>query len=156
MGQSNFSSPTIGVGVVVKDLQAAKHFYIDIIGMEETGGFSLDEDFTRRSGLSGGVPFSVSILKLEDSPQATEWKLMTFPDLKTKKKKKRKTPFIQDQVGAQYITIRVNDLQPILKKIQEEGVLLLGRTPIHLQGEDHFVLVQDPDGTFVELIGPIK
>ena len=35
-------------------------------------------------------------------------------------------------------------------------VKLLGETPISLGGDSNFVLVQDPDGTFVELIGPME
>jgi hypothetical protein len=33
---------------------------------------------------------------------------------------------------------------------------LLGDTPVALGEKDHFVLVQDPDGTIIELIGPLK
>ena len=31
-----------------------------------------------------------------------------------------------------------------------------GETPIPLGPDSHFVLIKDPDGTFVELIGPLK
>jgi hypothetical protein len=35
-------------------------------------------------------------------------------------------------------------------------VKLLGDTPIPLGGTTMFAVVQDPDGTFVELIGPME
>ena len=47
-------------------------------------------------------------------------------------------------------------LEPILGRIKKHGVKLLGETPITLNETDHFVLIQDPDGTIIELIGPLK
>lgn len=148
--QSNFSSPLIGVGVVVKDLDKSLDFYVNTIGMVKTGGFSLDADFTKRSGLSNGVPFSVVVLKLENSDNANEWKLMSFgnnPDHK-------KPDYVQDDLGMQYVTINVKALTPIMDRLKQKGVKFLGDTPTPLSGNRFFVLVQDPDGNFIELIGP--
>jgi len=50
----------------------------------------------------------------------------------------------------------VNSLDPVLKRIKKHNVKLLGETPVALGETDHFVLVQDPDGTIIELIGPLK
>lgn len=150
--QSNFSSKLIGVGVVVSDLERSLDFYINGIGMVKTGSFSLNEDFTKRSGLSNGVPFSVTVLKLENSPEANEWKLMSFG----KKASHPKQTFIQDDVGMQYITINVKALKPIMERLKERDVPFLGSTPTALNGESQFLLVQDPDGNFVELIGSMK
>lgn len=150
--QSNFSSKLIGVGVVVTDIERSLDFYINGIGMVKTGGFSLDEDFTKRSGLSNGVPFSVTVLKLEDSPEANEWKLMSFG----KKAAHPKQQFIQDDTGMQYITINVKALKPVIERLKAMDVPFLGSTPTALHGNLQFLLVQDPDGTFVELIGPME
>ncbi len=43
----------------------------------------------------------------------------------------------------------------ILKRIKQHKVKLLGETPIGLGENASFVLIRDPDGTFVELIGPM-
>lgn len=150
--QSNFSSKLIGVGVVVSDLERSLDFYVNGIGMVKTGGFDLDKDFTKRSGLSNGVPFSVTVLKLEDSPEANEWKLMSFG----KKASHPEQKFIQDDVGMQYITIHVNALEPVMARLKERDVPFLGSTPTRLNDNLHFLLVQDPDGNFVELIGPME
>jgi hypothetical protein len=64
--------------------------------------------------------------------------------------------YIHDDTGMQYITIMVNSLEPFLKRIKEHNVKLMGSTPIPLSETDHFVLVQDPDGTIIELIGPLN
>ena len=149
--QSNFSSNLIGVGVVVKDINKSLDFYINAIGMVKTGTIDLDEDFAGRSGLSNGVPFHIDVLKLENSPGANEWKLMSFK----KDPSHPKQQHIQNDNGMQYITINVKSLQPILERLMERNVPFLGKTPTKLDDKRHFVLVQDPDGNFVELIGPL-
>ena len=152
--QSEFSSTTIGIGVVVSDLDKSLDFYTDVIGLKKVGGFDVNEDFAKKSGLTGGLPMKVVILKLEDKPEATQWKLMSFG-------KKAPAPlprYVQDVVGISYITINVTNLNPFLERINEHGVKLLGETPVPLgsSGEMHFVLVSDPDGTLIELIGPME
>ena len=150
--QSNFSSKLIGVGVVVSDLERSMDFYIRGIGMVKTGSFNLNEDFTKRSGLSNGVPFSVTVLKLENSPEANEWKLMSFG----KQAAHPKQNFIQDDTGMQYITINVKALKPVIERLKELKVSFLGSTPTPLNSNLQFLLVQDPDGNFIELIGPFE
>ena len=150
--QSNFSSKLIGVGVVVSDLERSLDFYVNGIGMVKTGGFSLDEDFAKRSGLSDGVPVAIIVLKLEDSEEANEWKLMSFGKEASHPQQK----FIQDDTGMQYITLNVKALKPVMERLEKMNVPFLGSTPTALNGNLQFLLVQDPDGTFVELIGPME
>ena len=151
MAQSEFSDKQISVGVVVKDIDKSLDFYLNVIGMKKVGEFEVDADFARSSGLSDGVPFHVDVLKLEDSPDANQWKLMSF----AKDPSHPMPTYIQDDNGMQYITIMVSSLDPFLKRIKKHHVKLLGDTPIPLE-EDHFVLIQDPDGTIIELIGPLN
>ena len=149
--QSNFTSKSIGVGVVVADMQRSLDFYIKGIGMVKTGNFTINAEFGKRGGLTGGEAVDVNILKLENSPESTDWKLMSFG----KKAGHSKPKFIQDDTGMQYITIQVKSLQPIIDRLKEQNVTFLGNTPTPLTKDSYFVLVQDPDGTFVELIGPM-
>ena len=152
MAQSEFSSGLIGVGVVCKDIDKSLDFYLNVIGMTKVGEFDVDGDFGTSSGLTDGIAFHVDVLKLQDSPDANQWKLMSF-----KKEGSHPMPtYIHDDTGMQYITIMVNSLEPFLKRIKQHQVKLLGNTPIPLGETDHFVLVQDPDGTIIELIGPLE
>ena len=152
MAQSEFSSGLIGVGVVAKDIQKSLDFYLNVIGMTKVGEFDVDENFGKSSGLTDGIAFHVDVLKLQDSPDANQWKLMSF-----KREGTHPMPeYIHDDTGMQYITINVNSLQPFLKRIKKHNVKLMGETPVALGEKDHFVLVQDPDGTIIELIGPLK
>jgi catechol 2,3-dioxygenase-like lactoylglutathione lyase family enzyme len=152
MAQSEFSSGLIGVGVVTKDLQKSLDFYLNVIGMTKVGEFDVDEKFGKSSGLTDEVAFHVDILKLQDSPDANQWKIMSFG-----KAGSHPMPnYIHDDTGMQYVTIMVNSLEPFLKRIKKHNVKLMGDTPIPLGEKDHFVLVQDPDGTIIELIGPLN
>ncbi len=151
--EKDFSSKVINVGVIVSDMEKSLTFYKDVIGMIQEEGrtsFDVDENFAAKSGLSNGIPFHVEVLKLGTGDQATEFKLMTFKD----RSKKQTNEFIYDHTGMQYITIFVTELDPIIKRIQQHNIRMLGETPTPLGEDRHFVLVKDPDGTFVELIGP--
>ena len=150
--QVEFSEDFISIGVVVEDLDASLNFYTEIIGMEETGGFTVNGEMGRKTGLTGGIPFDVKVLKLADSPNATEWKLLSFQKGATHPDQKH----IQDDTGMQYITIFVNDLHPFVERLNSKNITLLGETPTQLGDGRYFVLVQDPDGVFIELIGPMK
>jgi len=150
--QSEFSSTTIEIGVVVSDIEKSLDFYTNVIGMQKVGEFDVDEKFGKISGLTGGLPFHVDVLKLEDKPGATQWKLMSFE----KDAAHPLSKYIQDDTGVQYITINVNSLKPFIERIKKHNVELLGDTPVPLDSINHFVLVQGPDGTIIELIGPLE
>jgi catechol 2,3-dioxygenase-like lactoylglutathione lyase family enzyme len=152
MQNSEFSSPIYGVGVVVSDLQKSIEFYTEVIGMKVVREFSIDKEFGISSGLTGGIPFTVKVLQLEERPEANVWKLISFG----KEAGHPKPEFIQDDTGMQYITLHVKRLAPFLDRIRKHGVKLLGKTPVPMDSERHFALVQDPDGTFIELIGPLE
>ena len=147
---SEFERGIIEFGVVVEDYDKSYDFYVNVLGMTQTGGFEVDEEFSKRSGLAGGAPFKVAILKLIDSDQATQWKIMSFD----KKPTHPKPTYIQDDTGVQYVTIFVKSMKPFLERIKKHNVKLLGETPTALDENTQFVLIQDPDGTFIELIGP--
>ena len=67
-----------------------------------------------------------------------------------------KTPkYLHDDTGMQYITILVNHLEPVMKRIEKNNIKILSGKPSKLDENRFFILVQDPDGTFIELIGPM-
>ncbi len=152
--EKDFSSKTIQIGMVVSDLRESLKFYKDVVGMVQVGRteFDVDADFSKRSGLADSLAIHVEVLKLGAGENATSLKLMTFGE----RAKKQQNRFIHSHTGIQYLTIFVTALEPILARIEEHKVKLLGETPIPLGERGSFVLIQDPDGTFVELIGPMK
>ncbi|MEM8894347.1 MAG: VOC family protein [Bacteroidota bacterium] len=149
--QSEFSNPTIQVGVVTQDLEKSKQFYTDVIGMTQTGGFEVTSDIAKSTGLTAGETLSVAVMKLEDSPSANEWKLMSFG----KSGENAGHNYITEDVGMRYITIFYNSLNTVHERVKSNDIPMLGETPVKLPDGRHFILVQDPDGTFIELIGPM-
>lgn len=147
--QTDFEQNGISIGVIVSDLDASVAFYKEIVGMKEVQGFNVTSDVAKRTGLTGGVPFDVRVLKLEDSPTASQWKLMSFKKEATHPKQQ----YIQDDTGMQYITIFPKNMKDVIKRIEKNKVPTLGETPTKLPNGKTFILIQDPDGTFIELIG---
>lgn len=145
----DFAKSGISIGVVVEDLNKSLDFYLNVIGMIKTGEFSVDADKAKELGLSNGNRFDVKVLKLENSENAPEWKLMSFG----KKATHPKQNYVPDDTGIQYITIFVKSMKPFLERIKKYDVQMLGKTPSMLDETRQFVLVQDPDGNFIELIG---
>ena len=148
--QSEFSSSAISVGVVVEDLEKSIDFYTNVIGMKKTGEFSVDKETCKKLGLTDSYQLDVTILKLDNSDQASEWKLMSL----NTKAKHPKQNFMSDDTGMQYITLFVNHITPILERIKEHKVNILSEAPSTIGENRKFLLVQDPDGTFIEIIGP--
>ncbi len=145
-----FAKKTISVGVVVSDLEKSLDFYTNVIGMAKTFEFSVDENFSKKSGLTDGTPISVVVLKLEDSEQASEWKLLSFG----KEANHPQQMYIMDDTGPQYISIFVKSMKPFLERIKKNNIKILSEDGLKLGNGNLFVLIQDPDGTFIELMGP--
>jgi len=145
-----FSDPMISVGNVVTDLEKSVDFYTNIIGMTKTGSFSVDVDKAKELGLSDKYTLDVTVLKLKDSPEANQWKLMSLGTKPGHKMPK----WIHDDTGMQYITIHVNHLDPFIERVNKNNIKILSKEPASLGEGNYFILIQDPDGTFIELIGP--
>jgi catechol 2,3-dioxygenase-like lactoylglutathione lyase family enzyme len=151
----DFAPIPVAIGMMVTDLDASIEFYQNILGLTPTGGFDLDGDFGRRSGLTDGEPLSVKTFTFGEGPSATTLKLVTSPPTRAEDH----GSFIHDEDGVQYLTVMVNNMSAILERLGAHQIPLLGETPINLGTEENerlFVLVQDPDGTLVELIEPAK
>ena len=144
---NEFASGTIKMAINASDYDKTLAFYKNVIGMKEVGEFTVNSDFGKSSGLTDGKSFKVTQLKLEDTPVATELKITTFKGKSTHPKQK----YIHDDTGIQYITIYVKSIEPVLKRIKENNIPLLGDCPVKA-GESDFILIQDPDGLFIELI----
>ena len=148
--QSEFTQPGISIGNVVEDLEKSVKFYTEVIGMTKTGGFSVDKENAKELGLTDKYDLNVTVLKLEDSPNAPEWKLMSIGTKANHPKQK----WMSDDTGMQYITLFVNHLNPFIERCKQHNVKILSDEPSTLADGRSFILVQDPDGTFIELIGP--
>lgn len=149
--QQVYSSPVIDIGLIVTDLDASLDFYQNVLGMKRVGSFSVEGPMAGRLGLTDSVPFQAVMLKLHDAPQAPALKLVTAgkPD--------RSMPtYIHHQGGIRYVTLHVTALRPLMERLRSRGIPILGEAPVALGNGSMFALVQDPNGVFVELIGPLE
>jgi catechol 2,3-dioxygenase-like lactoylglutathione lyase family enzyme len=140
----------LSVAIVASDYNKSYEFYTTILGMEKSNSFGLDDAQGKRTGLTNSLPFDVTVMKMEATADDIEWKLLTFKKEGTHPKQQ----YIHDDTGVQYVTIFVEDTRPFQKRIKKNNIKLLGDTPIKLDDDRTFLLIQDPDGLFIEIIGP--
>lgn len=145
-----YASPVIHIGVVVADLDASLAFYQNVLGMKKSGEYFVPADFARESGLTSGPAILIEILKLDDSEHATELKLMSFAHNVARPPRSH----VNEGLGIQYITLLVKSLHPFVERFNSLGITIPGGKPSELEEGLYFALVRDPDGNFIEVIGP--
>jgi len=155
---SRFGSPTVSFGIVVSDIKKSIAFYRDAIGMIEAGDFGVPAAMGGDSGLSDYQSFQVHIMKLADSDEATDVKLMQFTGEVGEKVEKISNDYIHDAYGIRYLTVLVRDIDEAVERARKAGAPPIAKGPILLpegfpEGV-YLACVREPDGNIVELIGP--
>jgi catechol 2,3-dioxygenase-like lactoylglutathione lyase family enzyme len=155
--ESNFSSTTIDLGTIVSDIDKSVAWYKDVVGFGELDGFDVPSEFAADIGLSNKLPFHVHVLTLGEGASATKLKLMQF---KQNPGARVNNEFIHSSFGFRYLTIFVKDLNKSLDQAAAKGAKPIAKgahplPPGFPEGLGIAVL-RDPDGNFVELVGPWK
>lgn len=148
-----FSKGVIDLGIVVKDPDRSAAFLTNAIGFKEVRGFSVTGDLGRKIGLIDGHPVNVRVFTLDEGDHATRVKVLSFPNAPSQQPDQK---WIHSTIGMSYLTLYVKDVNRALQRLKQADVKLLGETPVDLGGGTWLVAVKDPDGNFVELIGPKK
>lgn len=146
-----FSKQSIDIGVVVSDIDKSVAFYTDVIGFKEVQGFSVPGAQGKAIGIIDNLDVDIRVFTLGDDAQATRIKLMSFPK---KPGVKPAQDYIHSTIGLSYLTIFVKDMNPSLERLKKARVKLLGESPVDLGGGTLLTAIQDPDGNFIELVGP--
>ncbi len=153
--KSDFARTTIDLGTLVSNLDKSVKFYTEAIGFKEGAPFSVSAEFCADAGLTDKQSLSIRTLKLGEGETATTLKLMEVPQANPKK---NDNAFIHSQLGFRYLTIYVTDADAALARLQKAGVKPLGKGPMPLPpglpAGMALMVVRDPDGNLVELIGP--
>jgi lactoylglutathione lyase len=151
--EAEFTRQTIDIGVVVSDIEKSLKFYVDGIGFQKAGGFEVAQ-VGKDAGLTDGAPLSINVLTLGKDKTATKLKLM---QVKGRDAKKSDQSTIHATVGFSYITVWVADQTAALARLKKLGLAPLAKGPVPLPGSPlYLTVVKDPDGNFVELVGPKK
>lgn len=151
--QPVFSKTTVDLGIVVSDLKQAAKFYIEVVGMKEVPGFKVPGKRVAQFGLTDNQPVVARRFVLNDGKDSSSLKLMAFPNAPGKRPSQK---FIHSTLGFSYLTLFVNDMAAAVERAKKAGVKMLGETPSQLGGDNYLAVYRDPDGNFIELIGPMK
>ena len=148
-----FSAATADIGIVVKDLEKSAKFYTETLGLTEVKGFSVPAEKAAGLGLPDNQPATIRVFVLNPKGPKTKFKLMSFPDAPGKMQDQK---FIHSSIGISYLTLLVTDMNKSVEKLKAAKVKLLGKTPTDLGGGKFIAVFHDPDGNYIELIGPKK
>lgn len=152
---SEFASTTINVGIVVGDIERSLAFYTGALGFTEVEGFDVPASMGGDSGLSDYKPFHVHVLKLADTENATEIKLMQFVGTPGERPRNE---FIHSTLGLRYLTVYVKDIAAALERAGKAGARPIAKGPVELPATlakgVYLAVIRDPDGNMIELIGP--
>ena len=154
--KSEFIEPTIDLGCVVSNLEDSIKFYTEAIGFKVVGEFNVPKAFAKDSGLTDSKNLDIKVLTLggHNGEEATKLKLMQVK----KSGGKANLDYIDSTLGFSYITIFINDTDKALAKLKKAGVKPIAKGPVtlpeNLDPSLALTIVRDPDGNFVELVGP--
>ena len=148
-----FSKPTIDIGIVARDVEKSAKFYTEVIGLKEIKGFSGPAEFGKKIGLVDNHPINVRVFVTDEIEGATRIKLMSFPEAGGKLADRS---YIHSTLGLNYLTLFVKDMDQALARLKKADVKTLGETPVVMGGKTQLMTFRDPDGNFIELIGPGK
>ncbi len=149
--ESEFQTTTIDLGVMVGDLEKSIQFYTEAVGFSVVGGFTADSQVVKDSGLGDGEALVIKTLALGKEKGATKIKLMQAKE----SPRKGSQTYITSQLGFRYLTIHVKNMDVSVTRLKKAGVKILAKGPVALSGgKVYLTVVKDPDGNFVELVGP--
>ena len=152
-GDEVFPKATIELGVVVADLDKSAKFYAEVVGMTEVKGFSAPAHVATKFGLTDNQAITVRKFVTAEVEGAPALKLMAFPEAQGAKPDQK---FIHSTLGFSYLTLFVVDMGAAVARAEKAGVKMLGETPAKAGPKNYLTVFQDPDGNFIELIGPSK
>ena len=150
---AKFASGIVDIGMVAEDLGKTAKFYTEVVGLKEVKGFEASAEKATAFGLTDNQPAKIRVFVLGEAPTSTRLKIMAFPERPGKMLNQK---FIHSSIGISYLTLRVEDMTAALARLKKAKVKLLGETPASLGGNNRITVFHDPDGNFVELIGPVN
>lgn len=153
--ESPFASKTIDIGTVVSDLDRSVKWYTEALGLKALDPFDVPGDFAKQIGLSNNLPFQVRVLVLGEGEQATKLKLMQF---KTAPGARVDQSYLHSTYGFRYLTLFVKDIDASLARAAKQGARPIAEgvkpLPPGFPEGIYIAVLRDPDGNFVELVGP--
>jgi catechol 2,3-dioxygenase-like lactoylglutathione lyase family enzyme len=152
-----YANPRVDFGIVVSDIERSKAFYEQALGLTEASRFTAPGDLAAAAGLADNLSFEVHVMQLGTGPAATQVKLMEF---KGARPHRPDNAFIHSTYGVRYLTFYVDDVTAALDRAAGHGVKPIAQGPQAFPDSIApgmgLAVVRDPDGNFIELVGPFK
>ena len=146
-----FSRGAIDFGIVCSDVKKSVAFYKDVVGMKEIDGFDVPASLAADAGLVDNHDLHVHVLVTQEASSSSRLKLM---QIKEAPGKKVDHEFIHSSLGMSYSTIWVTDIDASLARAAAGNVKPIAKGPVALSNGLFLAVIRDPDGNFVELVGP--
>jgi glyoxylase I family protein len=134
------------IGICVSDLERARSFYTEVLGMKEVGG--LHTSGATVDALLGLAGVDVEAVYLERDGFRLE--LMQY---RSPGHRGQAQPRPMNLLGLTHLSLRVADLDATCARIEAAGGRILRETQgAHPERSTRFLMATDPDGTRLELI----
>ncbi|HJM63157.1 MAG: bleomycin resistance protein [Roseibacillus sp.] len=148
-----YAKGVIDLGIVVRDLDRSAKFYTEVLGLQEVKGFKVPGKVTGDFGLTDNQDVTARVFVAVDASgkPSTKLKMMAFPKAQGAAPDQK---YIHSTLGVSYLTLFVTDMDAMMARLKKAGVKTLGKTPAPIGGANHLTVFRDPDGNFIELIGP--
>lgn len=148
--ENEFDKTTIDIGVVVSDLEKSSKFYTEAIGFTNPSSFDVPADFAKKAGLTDSHPLNIHVFQLGEG--GTSLKLMEVEGVDSAKVDHS---YISSSLGYSYLTIYIKSIDAAMKRLEAAGVKPIADGPVPIgDGSSMLMIVRDPDGNLIELIGP--
>jgi catechol 2,3-dioxygenase-like lactoylglutathione lyase family enzyme len=132
------------VGIIVKDLPAAKDFFLEL-GLELMGEAIVEGEWAERIIGLEGVKAKVAMLQTPDG--GTNIELSQFY---TPSDEKGLQPSLANTLGIRHIAFAVEDLEAIVSKLKNKGAELVGEIQ-NYKNAYKLCYVRGPEGIILEL-----
>lgn len=154
-GGPPFSRTAVDVAIVVRDIESSLHFYREGLGFQADEGHTVPAGLAERLGLSNGETLDVHVMVPAMENTASRLKLIAVRGADTAVAEPSSIP---SMTGFRYITVFVTDIDRTARQLEAAGVPAAEVSPLALgegsPSEVFVMLVSDPDGNRIEIVGP--
>ena len=147
--QTNLAADHFDMAIVSSDAKGLVDFYVNALGFCELSPFTIDQQKAAAIGFSDNGPMKVHVLSMGDKEGAGKLKIIEMENTCPAMADNR---FVDSMAGYSFMTVFVKDIDKTVDDVQTAGGAIV-KEPYNLRENKYLVLVRDPDGNTIEVIG---